>query len=239
MPPPMAGGEAEAPLHLAPSSHPMAWGEIPESQFLVLVKGTSGEHAEAGPPGSEIQSRDAGGKETIQVRALQQMETNPKLAELHGGFVSSRVEKCRFLPNIGSLDTPPPPPSADIASPCCPWLWVPALGLIPSPSPGKEDFSGPEAPLKSLSLWVPKTQECELMTMTGSLWSLGDRGWAGRLPKMLSPEGGWTATLRVTHLPISTPSRPLVVISRHSLQVKKLHLVGHIVPLVPLESPES
>lgn len=104
---------------MAPSSHPMAGGEIPESQFLVLVKGASGERAEAGPPGLEIQSRAAGGKGTIQVRALQRMETHPKLAELHGGFVSSRVEKCGFLPNVGSLDTPPhprlqtlPPPAA-------------------------------------------------------------------------------------------------------------------------------
>lgn len=232
----MAGGEAEAPLHLAPSSHPMVGGEIPESQFLVLVKGASGEHAEAGPPGLEIQSRAAGGKGTTQVRALQRMESHPKLAELHGGFVSSGWKSAGSSQMLGPW-TPSSPPSADIASPCCPWLWVPAPELSYFPSPGKEDFSGPRAPLKSLSLWVPKTQECELMT--GSPWSPGDRGWAGRLPKLLSSEGGGTATLRVAHLPISTPSRPLVVISRHSLQVKKLHLVGHVVPLVPLESPGS
>lgn len=55
------GGDGVAPAHLIPSSHPTTVGGTPESQFMVLVKGASGEHAEAGPTGLEIKPRAGGG----------------------------------------------------------------------------------------------------------------------------------------------------------------------------------
>lgn len=66
-------------------------------------------------------------KGNIQVRALQGMETHPKLAELDRGFVNSRVEKSRFFPNLGSLDTPS-------LQTCLPLLAL-ALGHCPRADP--------------------------------------------------------------------------------------------------------
>lgn len=37
---------------------------------------------------------------------MQEMETYPKLAEPERGLCSSRLEKSRFFPHVGSLDIP-------------------------------------------------------------------------------------------------------------------------------------
>lgn len=55
------GGVGVAPAHLIPSSYFTTGGGTPESQFMVLVEGASGEHAEAGPTGLEIKPRTGRG----------------------------------------------------------------------------------------------------------------------------------------------------------------------------------
>lgn len=85
------GGGGLDPLHLAPGSYLTAGGDTPESQFMVLVKGASGECAEAGRTGatgsvSVVVNAAQGWRRVREIYRsgpwkVQRMETHPELAE--------------------------------------------------------------------------------------------------------------------------------------------------------------
>lgn len=110
--------ERVAPLHLAPGSPTTTTtsGDTPESQFMVLVKGASAEHAETGPlvwkcseGWRKVREIDQSGLWEVQGwKHLTLAELEKGLHELQGG-------KVRVLPphprqDIPSLQTLPPPP---------------------------------------------------------------------------------------------------------------------------------
>ena len=158
--PPVAGtGRREsAPPHLGPGSCPTVGEDTPESQFMVLVKGASGECAEAGPAGAtgcyvwlEMQPRAGGpiGKYRSGHWEMQGVETHSKLAEPERGLRGLQGGKVQVLP---TRLVPGHPQCADIASPLLALAPSHCPQANPLPLPGERGLSGLGRPQKPL--WI-------------------------------------------------------------------------------------